>query len=526
MKVSTLNNDTCIACKYKFTSGADKIKHLKTIHNLTFEKYIIKNYYNNIHPTCNCGCNQKLSFKAFKDGNWFSKYTKNHFVRKPHTEKTKQLIKENSLNAIRKKFGVDNVFQLDEIKEKSKATKLEKYGDANYNNLGKFKNTMLRLYGVDNPHKDIGIKNKIRESRLENFKKFCLASLNITCNNVTDDYFPSMDSHVYKFTCNVCNYVWDSKKYFIPCPVCNKKSRSKLQSEIENFLMDDLKITNIKTNTKSILPDMELDIYIPNIKVAIEFNGNYWHSELNGKTRSYHVKKLKQCNIKGIRLIQIFEDEWIHKNSIVKSRLMHILNKDVNKIYARSCIIRNITSKEKSDYLNEYHIQGNDNSSIHIGAFHKDELVSVMTFGGNRIALGNKKTTEAHYELIRFCVSKNVIGIAGKLLSNFIKNNTPSKIVSYADKRWVDEKNNIYKSLNFNFIRNTPPNYWYMHRSDYLSRVHRYSFRKSQLHKKLKNFDSSLSEWENMKVNGYDRIWDCGNFKYELNILKDNIFVK
>ena len=108
----------------------------------------------------------------------------------------------------------------------------------------------------------------------------------------------------------------------------------------------------------------------------------------------------------------------------------------------------------------------------------------------------------------------NVVGGFSKLLNHFIKNFKPDKIISYVDRRWNDGK--TYESIGFKFVRNTEPNYWYFGKGKSYKRYHRFNFAKHTLSKKLKNFDPNLSEWENMKNNGWDRIWDCGNLKYEL----------
>jgi len=118
--------------------------------------------------------------------------------------------------------------------------------------------------------------------------------------------------------------------------------------------------------------------------------------------------------------------------------------------------------------------------------------------------------------MYRFCIGeKNVVGAGGKLFNYFVKNYNPIKITSYADKRY-STKSAFYSKIGFELKNdNTGPNYWYFNRS--MVRFHRFSFRKSELHKKLQSFDPSMTEWENMQLNGYDRIWDCGNLKYVWN---------
>jgi hypothetical protein len=173
-----------------------------------------------------------------------------------------------------------------------------------------------------------------------------------------------------------------------------------------------------------------------------------------------------------------------------------------------------ISAKETNDFLNHTHLQGKDNSSIRIGAYYNDKLVSVMTFGKLRVALGNDKRLEGEYEMYRFSLGEDrIIGIGGKLLSYFIKKYNPLKIITYADRRY-SSKNAFYNKIGFNLISNTSPNYWYF-KYGTKNIYHRFNFRKSELVKKLANFDSNLTEWQNMQLNGYDRVWDCGNYKYE-----------
>jgi len=119
-----------------------------------------------------------------------------------------------------------------------------------------------------------------------------------------------------------------------------------------------------------------------------------------------------------------------------------------------------------------------------------------MSFGQLRRVTGNINVNNNEYELIRYCSENVVIGGAEKLLNNFIKNYNPKKIISYADRRWSFNLNNLYKKLGFIFCKKTSPNYFYVNKKNYLQRFHRFTFRKSELKNRLNNFDSSLTEWE------------------------------
>jgi hypothetical protein len=275
----------------------------------------------------------------------------------------------------------------------------------------------------------------------------------------------------------------------------------------------------IEENNRTVLNNKELDIYIPSKNLAIECNGLFWHGEVGGnKDKNYHLNKTMECESKDIRLVHIFEDEWIINKNIVKNRLSYMLNTNsINSIFARNCDVKEISTNDKNVFLIENHLQGNDNSKIRLGLFYNNELIAVMTFGNKRIFM-NSSSTEGEYELMRYATSKTVVGGAGKLLSYFIKTYNPTKIISYADRRWSYSKSNLYERIGFKKISNGTPNYWYFGRDGNYRRFHRFGFAKHTLVKRLASFDPNLTEWENMKNNGWDRIWDCGSIKYELII--------
>ena len=160
----------------------------------------------------------------------------------------------------------------------------------------------------------------------------------------------------------------------------------------------------------------------------------WWHNELN-KDKNYHLSKTEECEKQGIQLIHIWEDDWLYKKDIVKSIILNKLNK--NKIiYARKCKIKEIKNDLYRKFLDDNHIQGYINSKIKIGLFYDDELVSLMTFGNRRVAMGKKSTNDDEYELLRFCnkLNTNIIGGASKLFKYFIDTYKPEEITTYADR--------------------------------------------------------------------------------------------
>lgn len=291
-------------------------------------------------------------------------------------------------------------------------------------------------------------------------------------------------------------------------------------NEIINFLNEN-KI-EFRVNDKKELKGTELDIFIADEKIAIEYNGLLYHSESYGKKqRSFHLNKTRMSEENNIKLIHIFEDEWLFKKEIVKMKLKHLLN--INKsstIHARKCIIKEISVQIKNVFLDENHIQGADNSTVIFGAYFNEELISVMTFDNKRKMILRNNDTDS-YELTRFStkICYKVPGIAGKLLKFFINNYKPKSIISFADKCWtINKEDNLYTKLNFKLKKEIGPDYKYFNpKISRNRRLHKFSFGKSSLKIKFPEiYSDSKTEWEIMQEAGYDRIWDCGKFKYEM----------
>jgi len=201
------------------------------------------------------------------------------------------------------------------------------------------------------------------------------------------------------------------------------------------------------------------------------------------------------------------DDEWSHRRKIVEDRIKSALGLYDRRIYARKCLVKELSANESNAFLNENHLQGADNAGIRYGLYHAGELVAVMTFGKPRF---NRKY---NWELIRF-VSKlgtQVVGGASRLLAHFRKSHSGS-IVSYADRRW--SQGGLYEAIGFKKAGVSRPNYWYVKGN---KRISRYECQKHKLPALLGvSFDPSKSESENMSLAGYDRMYDCGNLIYAM----------
>lgn len=286
------------------------------------------------------------------------------------------------------------------------------------------------------------------------------------------------------------------------CRTCSPLVRvSKGEQEIYEFIIGVYPGWVIQSERQILNNNKELDIVIPDLGIAIEYNGVRWHDE-SSRGASYHLDKTEELEkYGGYRLVHILDTEWIKSPEIVKSRLLSILGKCPRKIYARKTIVKEIPFPHK--FLQENHIQGAGTpTKYNYGLYLGEELIAVMTFGTPRFS------TAAKYELIRFCslLNTSVAGGASKLLKYFVQMYGKS-IISYADRRW--STGNLYKELGFGFVHNSKPNYRYY---KYKYSLSRYQCQKHLLKRMFPDiWEESKSESTIMKEAGYYKVYDCGN---------------
>jgi len=449
------------------------------------------------------------------------------------TKKFKDKVKQTSIE----RYGVDNVFKSKDIKDKVKQTNIERYGVDNYSKTkecqDKIKQTNIERYGINHYSKNKECQDKIKQTSIERYgvdsysktkecqdkiKQTNIERYGVECENqkhmlsimsFLNDKKWMYNEHITKQK-SLTQIAYDLK--IAPSTAVTYLKKHNIKAHYYSYSFAEKEInefikgieSNILTNTKTIIPPKEIDIYLPNKKIAIEYNGLYWHSELF-KEKSYHIDKTLLCHEQDIQLIHIFEHEWTFKTNIVKSRLKSMLGKNT-KIFARKCNIKEISYKESKLFLNRTHLQGNSVSKIRIGLFYNDNLVLVMTFGTPRFK------SDYEYELLRFSseLNTNVIGGASKLFIYFLKKYMPTSIISYCDLQYGT--GTIYEKLNFKKIRTSPPNFIYVKNSIIKSR---YQAQKHKQHMFLDDFNPLLSAHKNMLNNNWLRVYDCGNSVWE-----------
>jgi hypothetical protein len=352
---------------------------------------------------------------------------------------------------------------------------------------------------------------RIQKSKVETNKKIRLEKYKEIIENNGFELLELNDNfHQAKLKCKTCaNSFFRTVQYFHPSKI---KSVGKLcqtchpplyTSQAENDLIakiEPLLNQTAQRNTRQHIYPYELDAYFANIKLAVEYNGLYWHGELNsGKDQYYHRSKYTKCRDLGIKLITIFEDEWLHTPEIVLDKF----NTNKTKIFARHCNCQKIDNKLAKEFLNKNHLMGYNKTMHSWGLYYKDELVMVMTSSNN-----HKSRKQVHYEIDRLAtkLGYQILGGASKLFKNgLLADINPDTVISYSDLRYGE--GNVFSKMGFKRVDDSPACYWYIDTIN-IKRIHRFKLRKTH------NDDQNLTEWENRINQGYDRVWDCGNSKW------------
>lgn len=484
-----------------------------------------------------------MSTDEFKDKSKKSKIDKYGTDNLMVLDSIKEKIKETNLN----RYGVENVFQSESIKDSIKATNLSKYGVEYYQStdefVKRFKNTHLEKYGVDHPMKSKVIMDKFRDTNLDRYgSEFYMSTdefkdkSKITNLERYGSSIPSQSEEIrtkYYNNCKDVNYIrYDNGKgeSLYRCDlghefyICSDNYISRIKGSVplctvcnpigdhvsikEKELYEFIKSVYIGEIIQLYRDELEIDIYIPDLKIGFEFNGLYWHSE-KYKDNRYHLNKTNHFRDRGIRIIHIWEDDWSFKKDILKSQMKNWLNLSDQKIGARKCSVREIEDgKIIREFLDGNHIQGWCFSDVNIGIYYKSRLVGIMSF--NKFE-GRKRLPEGEWCLSRYCnvLNTNIIGGSSKIFSYFKSKFRPKRVISYSDSSW--SVGSMYKKLGFMNVGESLPDYKYILNG---VRSSKSKFRKSELSRKFK-CSINVSESTFLRSKDIYKIYDCGKVKFE-----------
>lgn len=519
---------------------ASMIEYWHDGHSVDFRKFVnLSNYYiNSVNFQCDCGnfknirtifkppfCNSACQHtKDKRKSTVIDKFGVEYPAQDPELlEKMKQ----TNLN----KYGVDIVSKLQLTKDKMKATNVEKYGVEYVSQVGDFRDkiisTSMERYGADSYSKTDEAKIKMKASNMEKYGVEYTAQVPSIIQTIQyskrssrgEGYHGIIDPEIMRGLYEAGGTRLIRETFNVSSSTANVRLRAcgveRTSSSLEAEIVAVIKkyySGPIIYRDRIVLEGKELDLLLPELGLAFECNGAYWHSELNGKDKNYHLAKTLGCEGKNIRLLHIWEHEWLRSPDKIESLIASALGSLPRRIHARKCEVVTLKANESIDFLNVNHRQSSVNGSHRYGLVVDGELVAAMVFGKARY------TKSYEYELLRYSslLGVSVVGGASRLLAKFISDTGSRSIISYCDRSL--NTGGMYGNIGFELISHSPPSYYYSsNRYDFF---HRTKFQKHKLAGLLPNFDDSLTEWENMQANGYDRIWNCGNSVWAL---RDNL---
>ena len=479
--------------------------------------------------SCSASCSHRASVEKAKKKSIETYGTEYHIA--------SEIVKKKSKDTIMEKYGVDHACRSEKVRSKTRKTNIERYGGsapvASEEVREKARRTNMEKYGVEHTGQSDEVKSKIRRTNMERYGdehffrteafKEKIVSSNInrygkphhTQRNWSDETVARLnDKQWLEENYNLYGGIELSNilgvddttiynrlhSFGIPIkPVNQSASENQINSFVESLGFETVR------SDRSILGGKELDIVIPEKKIAIEFNGLFWHTYPR-VAKNYHLEKTENAKKAGYRLIHIFEDEWKYRKEQVKLKLMSILGVDNRPVvFARKCSIVDLSERKKElkSFYDENHIQGSSGYSVSFALEYEGDIVACMSF---------RKRSAEEYELNRYATSKRVVGGFSKLLNvavKYFRNSGILRLVSFADIRYSDGR--LYETTGWEHVKTITPDYQYVVGD---KRVRKQQYRRKYLHRKLDHFDQELSEMDNMINNAIFPIFDCGLMKF------------
>lgn len=395
-----------------------------------------------------------------------------------------------------------NPFEIEEIKQKCRATIMKKYGKTFYSQTqegkDKVKKTMNERFGRDNMAQ-INMPDNVYNF-LKNKERFCSTVRGRTVIDVANEIGTTNSAIILKYA-RLYNVI-DTMIFEPP---------SAMEETLVRFLTEK-GIAFTRRNRKITGDGKEIDIVIEDAKLCIELHGVDIHSEIYGKkTRNYHYNKYRNCKNAGYRLLQFFSSDFWKNLNIIKNMILNAVGYKMPTIGARKCIIDKVDIDSESEFLEKNHLQGfAAYRKFSYGAYYNNELVGVISFS-QKGEIGN---------LVRFCtkIGNRYPGLFSKMLKHVIKNHPDiTKIITFSDN--MVSNGDLYKKCGFIESGKVAPDYYYT--QDYQKLYNKQGFRKNKLMEKIgltQEEVNTLTEWEIVQSMGYDRIWDSGKIKWTLDI--------
>jgi hypothetical protein len=358
------------------------------------------------------------------------------------------------------RYGVDNPAQAEEVKQRARQTSQARYGVEhplqNPEVLAKVAATNQERYGSPSPFGSPEVQAKTQATFLERYGT-------------------------------------------LGPPNCYGKTQAEIQAWLATLGLD-------FQPDRTVLGGREIDLYHPGLRLGIEYCGLHWHHERSPQPRGpgYHAAKHRECLARGVRLITIFEDEWLHREAQVKNFLRSATGRNPVRLHARKCRVATLDKAEAVDFCERHHIQGAALLGRHFAGLLDLEgrLVGAMSLGGH-----HRGGDELVLDRLCFADGVAVAGGASRLLGHLVRVAGAATLISWSDNRW--SAGAVYRAMGFTLEADLPADYSYVDDSQAGVRLSKQSQRKSAC-----GCPDGLTEKAWAEQRGLFRLWDCGKQRW------------
>lgn len=281
------------------------------------------------------------------------------------------------------------------------------------------------------------------------------------------------------------------------CASCDRWS-STFETEIGDFIES----LGFKVIRRSLVDGYEIDIIVKDKMLGIECNGLYWHSVAVQPNKNHHQNKTDACNLAGLKLIHVFEDEWRDKRQIIEGMIKSRLGLN-SRIFARKCMLKVLDVHARREFFTKNHIDGDVKSTVCFGLMIGNTVVAALSLRRPRANDHDVIEIARFASLPGFTVS----GGLSKLLAHAVRwihtNAGANRLLTYVDTRYGD--GHAYESVGFKLDHLTSLRFWWT------DKTHRYDRMVFRAH-------NGTSEAQIAKQNKVFRIYGCVNKAYYLKV--------
>jgi hypothetical protein len=296
------------------------------------------------------------------------------------------------------------------------------------------------------------------------------------------------------------------------CPVCGA-SASKGENELFQWVLSSCPDAVARDRK---LIGLELDVLVPSKKIAIEYNGMYWHSVEPGEKNDSDAAKSLACAAAGCQFFVIWEDDWLQHRQRIEHWLGHKLGIARRLCGARECAVEQIEAAEANAFYACYHLQGECHGGRHWGLRYRGQLVAALTL--SKSAERKMRFARNEFYFSRLAFAGSVPGGASRLFGHAVQAAGAQRVLAHSDNSYADGA--VKKLLGFKIAGTVPPRYRIWH--SYYGVRHRIFWQKNRIAQRIKELELDVSFNPKLMTTaqahalcGCRWLWDCGKTRWE-----------